>query len=119
MKLALPPQKVRVRNWDVPSGPASAWLGRSVWRPFRARRLGGRLPGLKPWAELSSPCGAQNKDPQLEDRLTAEQGASSNWFVSRSSHRLAGNQTEAEDPWVPECAALAAESVNRLDMRVP
>jgi hypothetical protein len=45
--------KVRVRNWEVrPSDPASALLGHSIWRPFRARpALGGRFPGLKPWAE--------------------------------------------------------------------
>jgi hypothetical protein len=42
--------KVRVRNWDVllfgPSDPASALLGRSIWRPLQGRvALGGRFPG--------------------------------------------------------------------------
>jgi hypothetical protein len=31
--------KVRVRNWDVPSDPASALLGRSIWRPLQAASL--------------------------------------------------------------------------------
>src|SRR5450631_1078768 len=31
--------------------------------------LGGRFPGLKPWAEFSSPCGAQNKG--LSPRIVA------------------------------------------------
>src|SRR5580693_8173335 len=30
------------------------------WRPFRARRPGGRFPGLKPWANFCSPSGAIN-----------------------------------------------------------
>ena len=31
-----------------------------IWRPFRARRSGGRFPGLKPWAKICSPSGAIN-----------------------------------------------------------
>ena len=31
-----------------------------TWRPFRARRPGGRFPGLKPWAKSCSPSGAIN-----------------------------------------------------------
>jgi hypothetical protein len=31
-----------------------------TWRPFRARRRGGRFPGLKPWAKFFSPSGAIN-----------------------------------------------------------
>ena len=31
-----------------------------TWRPFRARRPGGRFPGLKPWAKFFSPSGAIN-----------------------------------------------------------
>jgi hypothetical protein len=31
-----------------------------IWRPFRARRPGGRFPGLKPWAKFFSPSGAIN-----------------------------------------------------------
>ena len=27
--------------------------------------LGGRFPGLKPWAEFCSPCGAENKEPRI------------------------------------------------------
>jgi hypothetical protein len=51
-----------------PSDPASALLGRSIWRPSASGRvaLGGRFPGLKPWAEFWSPCGAQ-KRPQPKD----------------------------------------------------
>ncbi len=49
-----------------PSNPTSALLGRSIWRPFRARRsLGERFPGLKPWAEFCSPSGAQTKASAL------------------------------------------------------
>jgi hypothetical protein len=40
---------------------AESRLGRSIWRPFRARRSWWTFPGLKPWAEFCSPCGAQNK----------------------------------------------------------
>jgi hypothetical protein len=38
------------------SDPDSALLGRSIWRLLRGRvALGGRFPGLKPWAEFCSP----------------------------------------------------------------
>jgi hypothetical protein len=39
--------------------PTFALLGRSICRPFRARPSGWRFPGLKPWAEYSSPFGAK------------------------------------------------------------
>ena len=35
------------------------FLIRLIWRPFRARRPGGRFPGLKPWAESCSRSGAR------------------------------------------------------------
>ena len=31
-----------------------------TWRPFRARRPVGRIPGLKPWAKFFSPSGPIN-----------------------------------------------------------
>ncbi len=51
-----------------PSDPA-ALLGHSIWRPFRARRSWWQFPGLKPWAEVCSPCGAKNKS--LSPRIVA------------------------------------------------
>jgi hypothetical protein len=39
--------------------PIFALLVRSICRPFRARRPWSRFPGLKPWAESSSPFGAK------------------------------------------------------------
>ena len=35
-------------------------LAHVISRPFRANRLFGCFPGLKPWAESYSPCGAKN-----------------------------------------------------------
>jgi hypothetical protein len=40
--------------------PTFALLVRSVCRPFRACRSWWRFPGLKPWAEASSPFGAKS-----------------------------------------------------------
>jgi hypothetical protein len=39
--------------------PTFGLLIHSICRPFRARRSGWRFPGLKPWAESSSPFGAK------------------------------------------------------------
>jgi hypothetical protein len=39
--------------------PTFELLIHSICRPFRARRSGWRIPGLKPWAESSSPFGAK------------------------------------------------------------
>jgi hypothetical protein len=35
-----------------------------TWRPFRARRPGGRFPGLKPWAKILCPLRG-NKLPEI------------------------------------------------------
>jgi hypothetical protein len=37
--------------------------------------LGGRFPGLKPWAEFYGPCGAQNKGHGIEGGHKAEAGS--------------------------------------------
>src|ERR1700722_16505308 len=47
-------------------GPTFALLVRSICRPFRANLSGRRFPGLKPWAESSSPFGAQPFGPRHE-----------------------------------------------------
>jgi hypothetical protein len=50
----------RCRDRDVlPLDSTATFLVRSICRPFRARRVGWRFPGLKPWAESSSPVGAK------------------------------------------------------------
>jgi hypothetical protein len=55
-----------VRNRDVRNctiGHRFHLVGRSSLAPPSGRvALGGRFPGLKPWAEFRSPCGAKNKD---------------------------------------------------------
>jgi hypothetical protein len=52
-------RQMRVGNCQVlQSESTSALLVNSIWRSFRARRSGGRFPGLKPWAESCSPFGA-------------------------------------------------------------
>jgi hypothetical protein len=49
-------RQMRVGNCQVlQSESTSALLANSIWRPFRARRSGGRFRGLKPWAEFRSP----------------------------------------------------------------
>ena len=47
------------------AGPIEIYFSRLLlitmtWRPFRARRPGGRFPGLKPRAKIRSPSGAIN-----------------------------------------------------------
>jgi hypothetical protein len=55
----------RAYNWDVPQldHRTPLPLVRTFdLAPLSGRvALGGRFPGLKPWAEFCSPCGAQNK----------------------------------------------------------
>ena len=53
-QIRLSPDLVR-RLMTIPHELAGA----SFTRPFRARRSGWRFPGLKPWAESSSPFGAR------------------------------------------------------------
>jgi hypothetical protein len=59
-----------MRNLDVPSDPAFALLGRSIWRPTGRVALGGRFPGLKPWAEFCSPSG-HNLSPTIVAFITS------------------------------------------------
>src|ERR1700736_5948931 len=69
-------------NWTTE--PTSALLGRSIWSPPSASgrlALGGRFPGLKPWAEFCSRCRAQNKG--LSPRIVAD----SPFFGAKSRDR--------------------------------
>jgi hypothetical protein len=59
-------------------------LPRSISRPFRARRSGRLVPGLKPWAEPSSPFGAELRALRaVRQALNRYQGLP---WVSRNKH---------------------------------
>jgi hypothetical protein len=51
-----------------------ALLVDSIWRPFRARLSEVIVPGLKPWAEFSSPFGACPSGPRNDRRKTPSSG---------------------------------------------
>ena len=62
LPLAYNGHRQKVERWR---GPIEICFSRLLlitmtWRPFRARRPGGRFPGLKPWAKILSPSGAIN-----------------------------------------------------------
>ena len=68
-------------NWTI--GPRFRLVRTFDLAPPSGRvALGGRFPGLKPWAEFCSPCGAQNKG--LSPRIVAYSplGAKSSYSLS-------------------------------------
>ena len=58
-------------------------LGQSMWRPFRARRRGGRFLGLKPQAESYSPFGAPEPRSNPENQRVKAQNATNSILLSQ------------------------------------
>jgi hypothetical protein len=83
VKLTVRPEGARA-PWNEFRVLSFVLLPRSISRPFRARRSGRLVPGLKPWAEPSSPFGAELRALRaVWQALNRYQGLP---WVSRNKH---------------------------------
>src|ERR1700688_3131288 len=90
------------RHWEIVSLPNkyplpfSLAIGR-MWphvisRPFRANRFFGCFPGLKPWAESYSPCGAKKTSQTASSSCHSQQSS----LYSVASRRSPSPETSSQ-----------------------